>query len=196
MTTGAYKTQTIGWQIRQTAQRMQEWIEYQFSQIDVEGPEMPQWKWPEELARGLFWILVTGLGLWLAWLLYRAARHYWRERQQGSAQPLVRSQLPAARPSALELWRQANSLAQVGQYREACRALYLAALQKLDEQRQIAYDPSRTDGEYLRKLGQLPLPRPYELLIRTHERNEFGQAAVSAETYQRCRQAYRELDKS
>lgn len=195
MTAGAYKTHTPGWQIRQTVQRSREWFDYQFSKIDVEGPDLPQWDWSKDAARGLFWLLVIALGLWLSWLLYRVLRQYWEQRQTRRAgAPALRPVSKTELKSALEWWREANALAQVGHYREACRALYLAALQKLHEQQRIGHDPSRSDGEYLKTLLQEPRSRPYELLIRTHERTEFGNVAASAETYQRCRQAYREID--
>ncbi|MBD2260360.1 DUF4129 domain-containing protein [Pseudanabaena sp. FACHB-2040] len=196
MVAGSYNINTPGWQIRKTVRQFQEWFEYQFSKVDLEGPDLPQWSWPAGLARGLFWVLVVGLGLWLSWLLYRAILASWQKRQaRQAAQPATRSVPTPEVRSAQAWWREANALAQAGQYRAACRALYLAALQKLHEQQQIVYDPSRTDGEYLQTLAQAPRGRPYELLIRTHERSEFGNATVSAETYQRCRQAYQEIDR-
>ncbi|HEY9879599.1 MAG TPA: hypothetical protein V6D29_14170, partial [Leptolyngbyaceae cyanobacterium] len=82
MAAGAYKTNTPGWQIRQTAQRVQEWFDYQFSRVDVEGPDLPQVQWPEAVARVVFWILVVALGLWLSWMLYRVALKYWQQRQE------------------------------------------------------------------------------------------------------------------
>ncbi|HEY9764044.1 MAG TPA: DUF4129 domain-containing protein [Trichocoleus sp.] len=190
-----FKTDSLGWQLRKSAQQVQEWFDYQFSRVDVEGPDLPQWKWPEMPARVLFWILVVAFGLWLSWMLYRVALKYWQQRQDWvTNRPTVKSVPTSDLRSALEWWREANALAQAGQYREACRALYLAALQKLHEQKVLPYDPSRTDGEYLSALTAQPQPRPYELLIRTHERTEFGSAPASAETYQRCRKAYREID--
>ena len=41
-------------------------------------------------------------------------------------------------------------------------------------------------------ISRLP-PRPYQLLIRTHERLTFGNAVANEETYQRCRRAYQEI---
>ncbi|MBD0333945.1 MAG: DUF4129 domain-containing protein [Cyanobacteria bacterium Co-bin13] len=197
MAAGAYNTNSPGWQIRQTVRQFQEWFEYQFSKVDLAGPDLPQWSWPADLARGLFWVLVGGLSLWLSWLLYRAILASWQQRQaRRAAQPAPQAVPVPDFRSALAWWREANALAQAGQYRAACRALYFAALQKLHEQQRLAYDPSRTDGEYLQTLAQDPKSRPYQLLIRTHERSEFGNAAVSAEVYQRCRQAYQEIDRS
>jgi hypothetical protein len=196
MAPGSHQSNTPGWQIRQAVRQFQEWLEYQFSRVDLEGPDLPQWSWPADLARGLFWALVVGLGLWLSWLLYRAIWAYWQTRQRGAAAQVSAPAAAAEARSALAWWREANALAQAGQYRAACRALYLAALQKLHEQHRLTFDLSRTDGEYLQVLGQAPQDRPYVLLIRTHERNEFGNATVSEETYQRCRQAYREIDRS
>lgn len=193
--TNTFKANTFGWQIRQTAQRVQEWLDYQFSRVDVEGPDLPAWKWPEAGARVVFWILVVALGLWLSWMIYRATLKYWQQRQgRTDNRATVKSVPTADLRSALEWWREANALAQAGQYREACRALYLAALQKLHEQKVLSYDSSRTDGEYLNAIAAQTQPRPYELLIRTHERTEFGNAPATAETYQRCRKAYREID--
>ncbi|NJL50125.1 MAG: DUF4129 domain-containing protein [Leptolyngbyaceae cyanobacterium SM2_5_2] len=56
----------------------------------------------------------------------------------------------------------------------------------------MPYQVSRTDGEYLQSMAAQP-SRPYELLIRTHERLTFGQALATEETYQRCRRAYQEI---
>jgi len=39
------------------------------------------------------------------------------------------------------------------------------------------------------------LPRPYQLLIGTHERLLFGRAIASSEMFQRCCQAYEEIQK-
>lgn len=192
MAAGSYDTNSISWQVRLALQQVNEWLEYQFAKVDFEPPPLPQWQWPAELAKGLFWLIVIGLGLWFSALIYRLLWTIWQRRSQA---PTVALRSPAAPPAVPSgSWHEAERLAQAGRYREACRSLYLAALQRLHEQRQLPHSPSRTDGEYLQTLAAAAAPqRPYWLLIRTHERTEFGGALASAETYQRCRQAYQEL---
>lgn len=193
MAADSFESTTWGWQLRQTGQRLREWIDYQLSRPDFDRPDLPSWSLPEALLRGVFWVLVVGLALWLSWLLYRLLTNYAQHRHRLGTASVTRSPSDATTHSADYWWRQANQLAQAGRYPEACRALYLAALQILHDRQQILHDPSRTDGEYLQHLIDQSQTRPYELLIRTHERAAFGDVAPSAEAYQRCQQAYREI---
>lgn len=180
--------------MRQAYRRLSEWIELQFSQIDFDPPNVPDWSWLAVWGRGLFWGLVIGLGLWLSLLLYRAITYYIRKRQGKTYQSIPKPQVTQQRTAA-EWWREANFFAQKRDYRQACRALYMATLQKLHDSKRIMHNPSRTDGEYLQVVSHMPGPRPYQLLIRTHERAEFGDAVVSEESYERCQQAYREIER-
>lgn len=180
--------------MRQAYRRLSEWIEFQFSQVDFDPPDVPDWSWLAGLGRGVFWVLVIGLGLWLSFLLYRAITYYIRKRQGKAYQSIPKPQAPQQRTAA-EWWREATLFAQKRNYRQACRALYMATLQKLHDSKRILHDPSRTDGEYLQGISHAAESRPYQLLIRTHERAEFGNAVVSAESYERCQQAYREIER-
>jgi len=78
-------------------------------------------------------------------------------------------------------------------YRQACRCLYMALLQRLDDAGTVVYQPSRTDGEYLQLIQQLPQPVPYETLIRIHEQLYFGNTEADASTFEQCQQAYQKI---
>lgn len=190
----SHRTNSLSWQIRQTVQRTGEWFDYQFSRINIDGPEIQSWAWLEPLARGLFWLMVAGLALWLAWLLYQGVMAYLNRPKA----PGIR-QSQAIREEALRQaahwWKEAQRLAQQGDYAAACKALYMAGLARLNDTETVPYRPSRTDGEYLAQLVD-GSNRPYELLIRTHERLTFGDGQATEETYQRCRRAYQEIAQS
>ncbi|HZG40270.1 MAG TPA: DUF4129 domain-containing protein [Nodosilinea sp.] len=191
-----HRPNSLAWQIRQGGQNLGEWFEYQFSRVDVDRPETPRWPWLEPLARGLFWLMVAALALWVGWLLYRSIVAYLNQRQlrgAGATQRATPSE--AALKQATYWWREAQRLAQQGNYAAACTALYMAGLARLNDTETVLYRASRTDGEYL---ACLPAPpnRPYELLIRTHERITYGEALATEETYQRCRRAYQEIAQS
>jgi hypothetical protein len=183
---------TLAWQIRQGSQNLGEWLEYQFSRVNIEGPAVPQWNWLGPVAEGLFWLAIAALALGVAWLLYQAIAAYYRQR------PPVRPSASVPTPSAVALrqaahwWRKSQQLAEQGDYAAACTALYMAGLARLNDTETVIYRPSRTDGEYLACLAAQP-SRPYELLIRTHERITYGAAPATAETYQRCRRAYQAI---
>jgi hypothetical protein len=192
MLPNAHRTNSLGWQIRQGFQRLGEWWEYQTSRLDIEGPDLPDWGWLEPLGRGLFWLFIAALTLWIVWLLYRAVKSLLEQREgtpvatrSGPSEEVLRQ--------AAQWWREAQDLAQRGDYAGACRALYMAGLIRLNDTQVVPYLSSRTDGEYLFCIDQQTTPRPYQLLIRTHERLTFGDAVANEETYQRCRRAYQEI---
>jgi hypothetical protein len=188
-----HRTHSLAWQTRQGLQNLGEWFEYQFSRVDIDGPEIPRWPWLGPVAEGLFWAMVAALTLWTGWLLYRAVTAYLNQRQPkqpGGRQPAAPSE--AALKRAAHWWREAQRLAQQGDYAGACQALYMAGLARLNDTEAVLYRPSRTDGEYLDCIVAQP-SRPYELLIRTHERLVYGDAPATEETYQRCRRAYQEI---
>ena len=70
-----HQTSSIGWQARQLLSRVNQAIEYRFSQTDV---DLPDWEWPDWLrfdfpeivGQIIFWFVISALTLWLAWLLY------------------------------------------------------------------------------------------------------------------------------
>ena len=183
MAEDAYITESASWQIRQTMQRFREWVAYETAQSDIDWPDWAwpdrlydwwqDWEWPKEIVQGLFWLLVAAMATWLAWLLYRALetslRRWLVQDQQwitlGKVAPATEDQL-----STQHWWQQAQALAQQGQYREACVALYRATLQQLHDAQLLQHDASRTDSEYLTGLSRVkkPMPRPYQLLIGTH----------------------------
>ena len=187
-------------------------------------PELPDWSLPEILQQILFWGLVAALSAWLAFLLYRALEQPirdWLEKNQGWTKLGDRTTTPDTDRSAQYWWQQAQAFAKQGNYKEACKALYFATLQQLHDARILPHDASRTDGEYLTSIGQKlnpdsphqssasvstssepaagpaaeSVPRPYQLLIGTHERLVFGIADASGEVFKRCRSAYVQVQK-
>lgn len=193
--TGTFEKTSFDWQLHQLQRQFGEWVQRLLSNNSNAPDE--NWQLPEWLLNSLFWLIVIGLAGFLGWQLYRLLSPYlaasWRSRQNlYSVAASPTETLPVA--EWLQRSRQAQ---QQGNYREACRALYMAMLQRLNDQNLIAQQPSLTDGEYaalLHTLSTLDRPQPYHLLLRTHESLHFSQAAISAETCDRCWQAYREID--
>lgn len=190
---------------------------------DWSWPDWLKFDLPDEVGQTLFWLVIVALSLWLAWLLYLAlepAITQWLAKDQKWVR-FGRTEANAdAERSVSYWWQQAQTLAKAGNYGEACKALYRATLQQLHEREIVRHLSSRTDGEYLKKLAKrtgpktaapaadgqpsaqpnsqpdgLPVPRPYQLLIGTHERLTFGRAIASAEMFKRCRRAYEEITK-
>ncbi|MEL6816113.1 MAG: DUF4129 domain-containing protein [Cyanobacteria bacterium J06598_3] len=144
--------------------------------------------------------LVAAMATWLAWLLYRALEPSLQRWFAQDKQWITLGKSALATEEKLTTqhwWQQAQALAQQGKYREACIALYRATLQHLHDAQVLQHDASRTDSEYLTGLNRVnkPMPRPYQLLIGTHERLTFGRAIASAEMFQRCQRAYQEMMK-
>jgi len=191
---GNFEKTSFDWQLQLVLTQMGEAIE-KFFQQSGDNVNAPIWLPPEWIFKALFWLVVVGLAAWLGWQLYQLLKPYLgmpiSARGRAVPQPEVQAVL-----SEVQWLERSRSFAQQGNYREACRALYQAVLQKLDGAGVIPAQLSRTDGEYLNCLHTLPNPRPYQTVIRVHERLCFSDAPVTPEIFQRCEQAYQETQTS
>lgn len=193
---GTFETNSIDWQIQLLQMRIAEWFDRLFP-----GPKRypnSDWWLPEWFFRAAFWTIAVLLIGWISWQLYLLLRPYidpyWLNRPgklDSSHQQIATEALTVS-----QWWQRSHTLAQQGNYREACRALYLATLQQLDDQDLIPTQFSRTDGEYWQILQTLPNSRPYQILFQTHERLCFSDREISQQTFNDCEQAYREITAS
>jgi Domain of unknown function (DUF4129) len=188
---GSFEKNSPEWQLHLLQQRLGEWLERLFGATD--RARLPNWSLPEWIMRLLFWVIAGLLIGWLSWQVYQLARPYFRAMtitQTGQS-----DRRSAGSPLTVAAWLQrSRTFAQQGNYREACRALYMAALQRLNDAEPIPHEPSRTDGEYLQIVQALPRSAPYQVLIRTHEQLCFDNADISVDAFDRCQQAYREIE--
>ncbi|MBD2359067.1 DUF4129 domain-containing protein [Tolypothrix sp. FACHB-123] len=199
MPTDSFEKTSWDWQLSQLRQQVGEWTEYEFSRFRSAIPEWPkEWSispWLAKLLNVLFWLVVAGLLVWVIWRLWQEFRPYiysWL-RNRGNNFATNRT-VEADELSVSLLLERSQQLYRQGNYREACRCLYLALLQHLHDRSIIRHQPSRTDGEYLQLLRSIVTPiQPYETLITTHEQLCFGNAEILPENYEHCQQAYREI---
>lgn len=200
MSTETFAKTSWDWQLSQFQQRIGEWLEYEFYRFDNVLPEIsPDWKlspWLANLLNFLFWLVVVLFVAVVIWRLWREFNPYiyaWLANNSDTGN--ARSKMSSQNLSVTTLLERSQQLYRQGNYREACRCVYLAILQHLHDTKTLLHQPSRTDAEYLQllKLGnQTPL-QPYETLITTHEQLCFGNAQMLPENYQQCRQAYQEI---
>ncbi|MGG6294768.1 DUF4129 domain-containing protein [Leptolyngbya sp. AN02str] len=186
-----------GWQVQQWLQEVGEWVELRFFQNDP-NRQPPDLSIPPWLTQTVFWLVVVGVAAWALWQLWQLLAPYWITpwwlQTRSSAMANGASVDDVSVAAWVERSRQAQ---QQGDYREACRALYMAALRRLSDAELVALQPSRTDGEYLALVQDIGHSRAYQTLITMHEQLWFGATTASrgtAEEYEQCRRAYQELE--
>ena len=185
---------SLPWVVRQAGKNLSEWIQLRLSQWEPQdSAPPPTFEFPAWLGPLFFWLLVIGVVFWLAWLLIQLLDRYLNGRSDRETQPRVDFIAPPEQHTLSTWLRRAHQFEREGNWQEACRALYMAALQLLHDREWIPHQPSRTDGEYLHAIQTLKQPRPMQVLIRTHERSLFGGEPLAADNVQRCRQAYEEV---
>ncbi|PMB46305.1 hypothetical protein CEN40_10510 [Fischerella thermalis CCMEE 5205] len=197
MTTEFEKT-SLGWQSSQFQQQIGEWLEYQWSRLHPTLPELPSgWSidsWFISLLKFLLWLGFGAFAVWLVWWLWREFSPYLYSRIAGIKDSDSASQTANVEFSVAKLLMRSQEFYRQGNYRDACRYLYLAMLQHLHEKGILPHKKSRTDGEYLQLLRlSCPQIQPYETLITTHEQLCFSDAEIGSENYEHCQQAYREI---
>jgi Domain of unknown function (DUF4129) len=196
MSESSFEKTNLSWQLGQWQQQVQEWWELKTTQIEPPKLKLPSWLdspiwWA--IAQAIFWVIVTLLAVWASWQIWQLLRFYihnFKKRNKttdGSAQTTIGG------VSVAEWLLRSQKLQQSGKYRQACRCLYMAVLQRLNDAGIAVHQPSRTDGEYLQLIQQLPQSEPYETLITIHQQLYFGNTEASASTFEQCQQAYQKI---
>jgi hypothetical protein len=148
------------------------------------------------------WLLLGGV---LAALL-AAGVVFWLRRRRPATEPRRTAGVkgPAAvepapheQPAAL-LWRRAEELARSGAFLEAVRGLFRAVLSLLHARGLLHYQPTRTNGEYLREVRLAPqappsLHEPFARLTRFFEGKWYGERDCDAAGYDACHRLAEEV---
>jgi hypothetical protein len=186
----------LPWQVRHLGKNFWEWVQLQLAGQPQQGTPTPSWELPAWVGQIFFWALATAGVILLAFLLVQLLDQVLAGRSQRRPRRPIVTPLVEAKPHSVAEWlRLAKQYEQARNWREACRALYMAALQLLADRNWIPHQVGRTDRAYLQAIQGFPQPRPWQLLIRTHERSLFGGDPLSGENFQRCRHAYEEIEK-
>ena len=148
----------------------------------------------------LGWLLLGGLALAVVVVgifLYLTAPRSPRKPKPETVAGTEKSQPESDARQVLEespasLWRQAETLASEGQFRDAVRILYLAVLALLHRQHLIRFEPTRTNGEYVRQVRlseQAPpeLHEPFARLTHQFEMAWYGERPCESGDYRACR---------
>lgn len=202
MKSAGFENTNLGWQFGQTQQKVGEWVELQLSKLNFNGPKVSpssgeiNFGWVEVLLRGMFWVILVLLAVWFCWLVWQLWPGFLGRLgglRSGSRTPAQQAAKPM--PTAAELLVQAAQLSKRGDFGLASRCLYLAMLERLNDSSTIDNQPSRTDGEYRQLLKRFSRRKSCEVLLSTHERLCFGEMPVTVEEFERCQEAFKEIEK-
>lgn len=198
MSMGSFEKNNLGWQLYQLRQRLGEWWELKTSQT-LSNMSLPSWITSpilEKVIKALFWGILGLLVTWLVWQLWQVLHPYLYNLKNQRSQ-LTNSATTSVRESSVADWLQrSQKFQQQGNYREACICLYRAMLQRLNDRGIAEHQPSRTDGEYLKVVQQLPQSNPYQTLLTIHQQLCFSRAEASPRMFEQCQQAYRDIEAS
>lgn len=201
MSAGSYEKTNWAWQLQQLQQQLGEWWELQTSRFAPNLPRpnlsLPSW-WNTPILRtitqAVFWLLLGFLLSWTAVQLMRRLSPYIYSLRKQLSQPSDRmTNVLKTELSVAAWWERSQKFQKQGNYREACLCLYRAMLQRLHDRGIAPHQPSRTDGEYLQLVQQLPQPQPYQFLLMTHQDLLFSNTEASSSLFEECQQAYQEL---
>jgi len=200
MPTGSFEKTSFGWQLSQLQQRVGEWWELQTSRFAPNLPDVSVPSWLDSrvvwiIAKAAFWVILALLLSWAALQIMRLLSPYFYTLTNQLSQPADRATKTSDSELSVAGWLQrSQKFQQQGNYREACLCLYMAMLQRLNDTGLVPHQSSRTDGEYLQLIQQLPKPTPYQTLLVTHQELCFSNTEASRSVFDQCQEAYREID--
>jgi Domain of unknown function (DUF4129) len=182
------------WQLEQQQQQLGEWIEVKLRsndrdlQLDIFPP------WLGDLLVRLTWLVLLGLVLWFGYRVIYPYLQNWIDQQNRSKS--APSSAPVKVFTVSELLAKSQQFQRDGDYTQASRWLYLAMLQRLNDADLIPHQFSRTDRQYLQLLRAIPIIDVGEVLVSIHEQLHFGNRQIEIEDFDRCQQAYRQIEEN
>ena len=198
MSIETFKQDGLGWRIDLLRRRIDEYIEFKLSQLELDFPEMPFLKselfW--QIVKFFLWSIITILLVWISWQIWLLLRIYLR-KWQGQKRLVEPTRMTSTPNLSIAEWvGKSQEYRQQGDYRQGIFCLYQAMLHLLHDREIINQQSSRTDEEYRRSLQNLQLPQlqPYELLLSIHQRLCFSSAEASQSLFEQCLQAYQAIE--
>ena len=164
-------------------------VKFRSDDRDLNFDVFPPWLGP--LLVRLVWLLLAILVIWFA---YQVIYPYWQQWVRKSKQPKSELVEPVQVYTVAELLTKSQQFQQDGDYTQASRWLYLAMLQRLNDANLIPHQFSRTDREYINVLSAIPIVNVGEILVSIHEQLHFGNRQIAIEDFDRCQQAYRQIE--
>lgn len=101
------------------------------------------------MTTGIIAVMIAGLALLI--YLFRSMLPFWRVMVKEAAYEAATVREPA-RPSSVMLLKQADEKASRGEFRNALREIYHAALIELGKRSLITYQAAKTNNDYLREI--------------------------------------------
>jgi hypothetical protein len=202
MPAGSFEKNSLGWQSAQLGQRLEEWWELQTARFSPNLPKVSLPSWLDSpllwiIAKAVFWLILAILLSWVALQITRRLSPYFYTLTNQLKQSSQKATNTSDSELSVAAWLQRSQKFQKqGNYREASLCLYRAMLQRLNDRGIANAQPSRTDGEYMQLVQQLPQPTPYQTLLAIHQELCFSKAEASRSLFDRCQQAYREIEAS
>jgi Domain of unknown function (DUF4129) len=180
------------WQLEQLQQQLGEWIEVKLRsddrdlQLDIFPP------WLGGLLVRLTWLVLFGLVIWFGYRVIYPYVQQWIDKNNRSLSALDLTLVQVFTVS--ELLAKSQQFQCDGDYTQASRWLYLAMLQRLNDADLIPHQFSRTDRQYMQLLRTIPIIDVGEILVSIHEQLHFGNRQLEIADFDRCQQAYRQID--
>jgi Domain of unknown function (DUF4129) len=202
MPVNSFQKDSWNWQLKQIQQQIGEWWELQIDKLadDLSEVSLPSWIDPpllKAIAFGVAWVLLALLLSWAVFRTWRVLRPYIYGLKNQLSQQVDNGMKKSSEDLSLNRWLgRSQKFQEQGNYSEACRCLYMAMLQRLNDSGIALHLASRTDGEYLQLIQQLPQAQPYQILLNVHQQLCFSNAEASHSLFEECKQAYHQLETS
>jgi Domain of unknown function (DUF4129) len=180
------------WQLEQLQQQLGEWIEAKLRANDQDIPTDLFPDWLGGLLIRITWLILGGLVIWFGYRIIYPAWQQWFNRSNKSRLQLDSD--PVKTYTISELLAKSQQFQLDRDYTQASRWLYLAMLQRLNDAKLIPHQFSRTDREYLQLMSAVPIVNVGEILVSIHEQLHFGDRQIAIEDFDRCQQAYQQID--
>ncbi len=190
----SFKRDSWGWQWHKLSQRIGEWLEFQPSNGETEVPEgIWSLDW-SRIGQILGWVAIALVAALLLWQLLKRLPGWFQKSRQFSKDSSASTANHPELSLSLQQWRsRSRQFQQQGNYRQACRCLYMAMLRQLHERGIVPDSLAITDGEYRVAISDLSNPQPYTVLLQIHEQHHFANRDATVEDWQACQQAYRQI---
>lgn len=190
---------SFSWQLSQLKQRFDEWWELNTQKMGENIPDVDLFSWLnndviESIAKSFFWLVLACLLAWIGIKITRLIDRYITNLNNKNNPTIIKERKQETIILSVNKWlKRADYFKQQGNYRDAIWCLYMAMLQKLNDNNIALHQESRTDGEYLKIIQQLPNFSAYQTLLINHQKLFFGKKEATINMWEESFEAYKTI---